>query len=292
MISSKGSHFVRLARAFAGRTHAAAALALFAAVGSIAGTASADILRSTTGYPSQAATAGNPGLGSGANLVPPGVGWTLTAFELTVTQRARIDRFAFVGNTPTPQLSQFYVVAHSSLAAFAANPLNGNTYTATVWNVASEEPFGAGAGAAGMAWNYYTLVHPPGREIVLDPGTYAITIYRDVNWRFADSDIDLGTDWAAASSFPNQLFAWQNFHPSGTAAIDVYATLLACPADFDGSGFVDSDDFVSYVDNFVLGCAGPADPDPACTQSADFDGSTFVDSDDFVAFVSAFEAGC
>jgi hypothetical protein len=88
------------------------------------------------------------------------------------------------------------------------------------------------------------------------------------------------TDLATRFGFPQTHFA---------AAV---STLLACPADFDGSGFVDSDDFVAYVDNFVLGCAGPADPDPACTQSADFDGSTFVDSDDFVAFVAAFEAGC
>jgi hypothetical protein len=70
------------------------------------------------------------------------------------------------------------------------------------------------------------------------------------------------------------------------------ATLTICAADFDCSGFVDSDDFVAYVNSFVLGCTSPADPDPACTQSADFDGSTFVDSDDFVAFVAAFEAGC
>jgi hypothetical protein len=220
------------------------------------------------------------------------VTYALTAFELNVTQQTRIDQFAVVGNTPTPQLHPFRVIVHSSLAAFAANPLNGNTYASTVWNIANQEPFGAGAGALGMAWNYYKIVPPPGREIVLDPGTYAITIYRDSNWRFADSDIDLGTDWQATNSFPGQIFAWQTARPSGTAAIDVYATLLACPADFDGSGFVDSDDFVAYVDNFVLGCAGPADPDPACTQSADFDGSTFVDSDDFVAFVAAFEAGC
>ncbi len=54
-----------------------------------------------------------------------------------------------------------------------------------------------------------------------------------------------------------------------------------CLADFDLSGFVDTDDFDAFVHAFELG-----------TQDADFDGSGFVDTDDFDAFVHAFEAGC
>ncbi|MDX2018021.1 MAG: SUMF1/EgtB/PvdO family nonheme iron enzyme [Planctomycetota bacterium] len=65
-----------------------------------------------------------------------------------------------------------------------------------------------------------------------------------------------------------------------------------CPVDFDGSGFVDSDDFVAFADSFTLGCDGVGSPDPACARSADFDGSGFVDSDDFVSFVDAFNTGC
>ncbi|MDX2017162.1 MAG: hypothetical protein SFY95_05910 [Planctomycetota bacterium] len=65
-----------------------------------------------------------------------------------------------------------------------------------------------------------------------------------------------------------------------------------CPADFDGTGFVDSDDFVAFVQAFTLGCDGAGSPDPACVKSADFDGTGFVDSDDFVTFVQAFSAGC
>ncbi|MDX2018244.1 MAG: hypothetical protein SFY95_11495 [Planctomycetota bacterium] len=65
-----------------------------------------------------------------------------------------------------------------------------------------------------------------------------------------------------------------------------------CLADYDGSGFVDSDDFTDFVGNFTLGCTAPANPDPACTWSADIDGSGFVDSDDFVTFVDAFTVGC
>lgn len=55
----------------------------------------------------------------------------------------------------------------------------------------------------------------------------------------------------------------------------------SCPADFDGSGFVDTDDFDAFVTAFEAG-----------TDNADFDGSGFVDTDDFDAFVRAFENGC
>lgn len=54
-----------------------------------------------------------------------------------------------------------------------------------------------------------------------------------------------------------------------------------CTSDFDGSGFVDFDDFNAYVDAFTAGLA-----------TADMDCSGFVDFDDFNAFVQRFEAGC
>lgn len=54
-----------------------------------------------------------------------------------------------------------------------------------------------------------------------------------------------------------------------------------CPADVDRSGFVDSDDFIVYVDAFGGG-----------ETCADFDESGFTDSDDFIAFVTAFSNGC
>ena len=57
--------------------------------------------------------------------------------------------------------------------------------------------------------------------------------------------------------------------------------LEPCFADFDGSGFVDFDDFNQFVVAFEAG-----------DMAADFDGSGFVDFDDFNAFVVAFETGC
>ncbi|MBL8963058.1 MAG: hypothetical protein KF787_09895 [Phycisphaeraceae bacterium] len=63
-----------------------------------------------------------------------------------------------------------------------------------------------------------------------------------------------------------------------TVAFDV---ALECRADFDRTGFVDTDDYDSFVRAFEDG-----------DQCADFDLSGFVDTDDFDAFVRAFEAGC
>ncbi len=54
-----------------------------------------------------------------------------------------------------------------------------------------------------------------------------------------------------------------------------------CGADYDNTGFVDTDDFTAFVSAFEAG-----------VDEADFDGSGFVDTDDFTAFVIAFEAGC
>jgi hypothetical protein len=65
-----------------------------------------------------------------------------------------------------------------------------------------------------------------------------------------------------------------------------------CLADFDGSGFSDSDDFVAFVSVFTLGCTAPGVPVPECDRSADFDNSGFVDSDDFTTFVTVFTVGC
>ncbi len=54
-----------------------------------------------------------------------------------------------------------------------------------------------------------------------------------------------------------------------------------CLADFDGSGFMDTDDFDAFIRAFEEG-----------SDSADFDRSGFTDTDDFDAFVHAFEVGC
>jgi hypothetical protein len=64
-------------------------------------------------------------------------------------------------------------------------------------------------------------------------------------------------------------------HDPGEVRIAYY------PSDYDGSGFVDTDDFTAFILDFEAGL-----------ESADFDNSGFVDTDDFTAFVMAFEDGC
>lgn len=59
------------------------------------------------------------------------------------------------------------------------------------------------------------------------------------------------------------------------------ADVCDCKADFDGTGFVDFDDFNLFVVAFEAG-----------DIAADFDTSGFVDFDDFNLFVVAYEAGC
>lgn len=63
----------------------------------------------------------------------------------------------------------------------------------------------------------------------------------------------------------------------GVTVID----FVDCPADFDHSGFADTDDFDAFVHAYEEGII-----------EADADGSGFVDTDDFDAYVHFYEAGC
>lgn len=59
------------------------------------------------------------------------------------------------------------------------------------------------------------------------------------------------------------------------------ASTKPCPADFDGSGFADFEDYHIFVQMFEAG-----------SIDADIDGTGFVDLEDFDAFVQVFELGC
>lgn len=71
----------------------------------------------------------------------------------------------------------------------------------------------------------------------------------------------------------------------GSPGASVYTSTVTvgegCVADFDHSGFVDVDDFITFVEAFEMG-----------DQSADVDLSGFVDIDDFTSFVTSFGVGC
>lgn len=58
-------------------------------------------------------------------------------------------------------------------------------------------------------------------------------------------------------------------------------TGVACPADFDGDGFVTGEDFDAFLAAFEVG-----------SVAADFDGDGFVAGEDFTGYVDAFETGC
>ena len=64
-------------------------------------------------------------------------------------------------------------------------------------------------------------------------------------------------------------------------AVKLETVICLCPSDFDQNGFVNGDDFDSFIAAFEAG-----------STAADFDHNTFVNGDDFDAFVLAFEAGC
>lgn len=63
-------------------------------------------------------------------------------------------------------------------------------------------------------------------------------------------------------------------------------TVLNCPADLNGDGVVDLDDFVPFVSAYNLFlCSEPGMP-VGCP--ADFNGDQQVDNDDFLIFVAAY----
>jgi hypothetical protein len=70
--------------------------------------------------------------------------------------------------------------------------------------------------------------------------------------------------------------------PGGPSNIATVTLIYSrCAADYDGSGFVDTEDFDLFVANFEAG-----------DSTTDFDNSGFVDTDDYDAFVQAFTIGC
>jgi glucose/arabinose dehydrogenase len=117
-------------------------------------------------------------------------------------------------------------------------------------------------------------------------GIYFSDLYKDLDYQ---TPIDPG-----ASIFRVRYRAPADCNANGTddrcdinrgISLDANGNLVPdeceCPADIDGTGFVDTNDFDAFVLLFESG-----------SQDADFDGTGFVDTDDFDAFVRAFEAGC
>ncbi len=117
------------------------------------------------------------------------------------------------------------------------------------------------------------------RDPNLTPGYLAASAINVTGTRFR---INAGRDFPGARFFTGAMDELALYNRVlSPAEIRERAALISCPADFDNSGFVDTDDFTAFVVAFEAG-----------TDNADFDGSGFVDTDDYDAFVGAFEAGC
>ncbi len=93
---------------------------------------------------------------------------------------------------------------------------------------------------------------------------------------------------SGGEAFDQATYLADGVHPSA-AGVEYLARLMntelqhagICPVDFDGTGFVDIEDFDAFVEAFEAG-----------DDATDFDGTGFVDIEDFDAFVEAFELGC
>ncbi|MDX2017085.1 MAG: PEP-CTERM sorting domain-containing protein [Planctomycetota bacterium] len=188
------------------------------------------------------------------------------------------------------------------VVGYAAN--SGNFTIAARWDVLSvAKPLGILPGgrqfSEALATNHNGLV-VVGRAGIFPTGTRAFIWDRTRGLRDLQNVLtELGVDttgWVLRSatgiSADGSVICGIGINPSGNTEGWVAVIPPYCSADFDGTGFIDSDDFVAFVAAFTLGCTDVGQPDPSCTVSADFDDTGFVDSDDFVSFVSAFEAGC
>ncbi len=101
-------------------------------------------------------------------------------------------------------------------------------------------------------------------------GRCILSVQREgVDWPYS-CDGALGRVYIAASPL--------NAAPDSTTTFTVKYTRTA---DVDNSGFVDIEDFTSFVMAFEAG-----------QDEADFDGTGFVDTEDYDAFIRAFELGC
>jgi hypothetical protein len=102
--------------------------------------------------------------------------------------------------------------------------------------------------------------------------TGANGLVRPGNWSLGDYGVLVNGVELESGSLSAYSNAWYTF---------TVGTAPACPADFNGDGFLDFFDYDEFVAAFEVG--GPG---------ADFNGDGFQDFFDFDAFVEAFEIGC
>ncbi|GMV25466.1 MAG: hypothetical protein AMXMBFR58_14970 [Phycisphaerae bacterium] len=152
--------------------------------------------------------------------------------------------------------------------------------------MASVYKIGDSLGQIEEGWKTFTFEVPDPSQVDLpagwggtgaeDPNTYEPILPPGRTYANVMASVD---EVRITTMLPGYFYG-ANWWNVGVDNIQVTAE-TGCRADFDKSGFVDTDDFDAFVHAFEIG-----------DDSADFDQSGFVDTDDFDAFVRAFEAGC
>jgi hypothetical protein len=174
------------------------------------------------------------------------------------------------------------------------------------WGEGSSVAFGNGGAGANSEAGDATWLHAsyPG-TLWTSPGgdfaaaTLSTASINDVGlymWPSSASMVQIVTQWIASPAQNSGLMVKGDENAGGTAkrfdsrentvaanwpTLVITYTSAACPADFNGDGFLDFTDFDAFVGAFEAG-----------TPDADFNGDGFLDFTDFDAFVSAFEIGC
>ncbi len=155
-------------------------------------------------------------------------------------------------------------------------PLTGLTVKQTPW------PMGIGAATSGDAALTTPLAGRLDEVRVWNTARTAQQISLNYNGSVAGNSSGLAACYCFNNDFnPGQDATGHGNQSTLMPGADTRPTTVCCDADFDASGFADTDDFTAFVLAFESGAS-----------RADFDRSGFVDTDDFTAFVLAFDAGC
>ncbi len=163
---------------------------------------------------------------------------------------------------------------YAAFGGFTQDNLSRTTDAGATWHSVS----GSGATA---------LPRAPVRGVALHPARR--------NWIYAGTEVgvfasaDGGQTWSTSTEGPDAAAVYELtfFHGSTTLLCATHgrglwtAPTAACPADFNGDGFVTGEDYDAFVAGFEAG-----------DSAADFDANGFVNGDDFDGFIAAFVAGC
>ena len=127
-----------------------------------------------------------------------------------------------------------------------------------------------------------TTEAPPARPIPLQIGQRQLDRDRQVD-RLPDGEEGDAFSGPIAISGNAAIVAGPNNADNGFQSGSAYIFELncSCPADIDGDGDLDAEDFFAYLDLFVSGDDG-----------ADIDGDGDIDAEDFFGYLDLFAAGC